>query len=148
MERTGGALSPLMLDACIHRALSEDLGRAGDLTTDSIVASEQQAEAVIRARSEGCIAGLQFAHRTFNVLDPALAFTPECSDGQDVVAGAIVGALLWVFFVAFLGRYDPLTCSRVAGPSLPIFAVGGGLIALFLWGRRTPGQAVPTKREL
>ena len=57
-----------------------------------------------------------------------------------LVAGVIVGALLWVFFVAALGRHDPLACTRVAGASLLLFAVGGGLLALIFWGRRSPGE--------
>lgn len=52
----------------IRSALAEDMGRAGDITTDSIVPSEERMTAEIVARQSGCIAGLDFATQAFRKL--------------------------------------------------------------------------------
>jgi len=52
----------------IRKALDEDMGRAGDITTDSIVPAEDRMTAEIVARQPGCIAGLDFAAQAFRKL--------------------------------------------------------------------------------
>jgi len=52
----------------IRSALAEDMGRAGDITTDSIVPAEDRMTAEIVARQPGCIAGLDFASQAFRKL--------------------------------------------------------------------------------
>jgi nicotinate-nucleotide pyrophosphorylase len=49
-------LYPLLYQETVRRALVEDLGRAGDLTTDAIVSAGDHAAATIVARAGGCIA--------------------------------------------------------------------------------------------
>ena len=53
---------PLLYEETVRRALLEDLGRAGDITTDAIVPpGEEAAAASLMARAEGRIAGLEVA---------------------------------------------------------------------------------------
>lgn len=80
-------LAPLLYDDLVRRALAEDLGRAGDLTTDAIVPLEARARAVVRARRDGRVAGLRAAMHAFRVLDPEVAIEIRCDDGVDAAPG-------------------------------------------------------------
>src|SRR5207247_3195061 len=62
-------LHPVLYESAVRSALLEDLGRAGDLTTDAIVARDAQATAWIVARAAGRIAGREVALCGFPVLD-------------------------------------------------------------------------------
>ena len=86
-------LQPLLYEPIVRRALEEDLGCAGDLTTDTLVDPATRAVARIVARRAGCVAGLLPALATFRMLDPEL--TAECtvSDGEQVDAGATLAVL-------------------------------------------------------
>ena len=54
-------LSPLAIDEAVHRALDEDLGRAGDITSMATIPEATHAHAVMVARQSGVIAGLPLA---------------------------------------------------------------------------------------
>ena len=54
-------LPDLMIDPAVRAALAEDLGRAGDVTTDAIIPAEARARVTIGARKGGRVAGLAFA---------------------------------------------------------------------------------------
>jgi nicotinate-nucleotide pyrophosphorylase (carboxylating) len=75
------------LDDLLRGALREDLGRAGDLTTNAIVAADRLGAAEIVARSGGTISGLRAAVRTFELLDPQIAVELDAADGATVEAG-------------------------------------------------------------
>jgi len=85
--------SPLIYEPVVRAALLEDLGRAGDLTTDSIVPADATATARIVARKEGRVAGLEAALSAFRILDPAMAIAVETADGHDVAAGGTIATL-------------------------------------------------------
>ena len=78
----------LIVEPVIRHALEEDLGRAGDVTTDLIVPPGQTARATLVARKSGTIAGLVAAQCAFRLVDPQLKFLPAASDGATVEAGA------------------------------------------------------------
>lgn len=80
-------LAEVLYRPIVERALAEDLGRAGDLTTDAIVSSDHQARARIRARQPGCVAGLDVARVAFELLDSSIEWYPAVSDGAAVAAG-------------------------------------------------------------
>jgi nicotinate-nucleotide pyrophosphorylase (carboxylating) len=79
-----------LVRAAVAAALAEDLGLAGDITTDAIVPPEPVAAAVFATRSGGVIAGLQVAAETFRQLDPKTSFEILIADGQRSPAGAVV----------------------------------------------------------
>ena len=87
------ALYPLLYEDLVRRALAEDLGRAGDLTSDAVVPSEARAEAVLVAREPGRLAGLPVALAAFRILDPSLALAPRAADGEDMAAGAVLATV-------------------------------------------------------
>jgi nicotinate-nucleotide pyrophosphorylase (carboxylating) len=83
-------LLPLLYEDVVRRALLEDLGRAGDITTDAIVAPDRTARAVVVARAAGRLAGLDPALHAFRLLDPACRVDVCLGDGSDAAAGAVV----------------------------------------------------------
>lgn len=83
-------LPPLLYEPLLRRALEEDLGRAGDLTTDAVVPPELRAVAEVVVRREGRLAGLVPALRTFSLLDPGCETEILIPDGADARAGAVV----------------------------------------------------------
>jgi nicotinate-nucleotide pyrophosphorylase (carboxylating) len=83
-------LSPLLVDDAVRAALAEDLGRAGDITTQAIIPATARARAVIAAREAGVIAGLPLARAAFLLTDSRITFETLLCDGARVAAGAIV----------------------------------------------------------
>ncbi len=81
-------LYPLQFEDVIRRALVEDLGGAGDLTTDAIIPLRMRAEAEVVARENGRVAGLTAATYAFTLLDPAAKVEIRICDGEDAEAGA------------------------------------------------------------
>ena len=89
-------LSPLpaiMLEPLVRASLLEDLGRAGDLTTDAIVAKECHATTVLAARQRGIVAGLDLAMLAFKLIDPNVEMTVERADGSEVTPGETVASV-------------------------------------------------------
>ncbi|MBV8459191.1 MAG: carboxylating nicotinate-nucleotide diphosphorylase [Acetobacteraceae bacterium] len=84
------ALSPLprvMLEPLVRTALLEDLGRAGDLTTDAVIPAGYRAEMALVVRQPGVIAGLDLASLAFQLIDPATLVVAERADGAAVSSG-------------------------------------------------------------
>ena len=80
-------LYPMIYEDIVHRALMEDLGRGGDLTTNAVVSAEDTATASIIARVSGRIAGIEIACHAFHCLDSSLNIDFRVDDGMDVEAG-------------------------------------------------------------
>jgi nicotinate-nucleotide pyrophosphorylase (carboxylating) len=76
----------LIVDA-VRAALREDLGRAGDITTDAVIPAGATAIATLGARQIGVLAGLAFAECAFRELDPAATFHGSRSDGDTIEPG-------------------------------------------------------------
>ena len=79
-------LYPLQYEEVVRRALAEDLGRAGDLTTDAVVPPNTWAQARLVARRAGRVAGLEVALSAFRQLDPQVQVQPRLGDGDDAAA--------------------------------------------------------------
>ncbi len=86
-------LHPILFEEAVRRALLEDLGRRGDITTDAIVAAGATATARMVVKTGGRIAGIGVAGGVFHVLDPGLRFEALCGDGADVPAGATIAVV-------------------------------------------------------
>ena len=81
------------VDRIITTALAEDLALAGDLTTESIFAPGDRAEARVVARQAGRIAGAAIACRVFGLLDPAVAVATAIDDGADANRGDVIATV-------------------------------------------------------
>jgi nicotinate-nucleotide pyrophosphorylase (carboxylating) len=74
-------------------ALLEDLGRAGDLTTDAIVPAGHRATTLLVARQTGVVAGLDLARLAFQLIDPAIEIRLERNDGAAVAPGDVIATI-------------------------------------------------------
>jgi nicotinate-nucleotide pyrophosphorylase (carboxylating) len=84
---------PLLVEPIVRRALEEDLGRAGDITTDLTVPADRRIEARLAARRPGTIAGLIAAERAFALVEPSLDIRIETPDGTRAEAGALLAVI-------------------------------------------------------
>lgn len=80
-------LPDVMLEPLVRMALLEDLGRAGDLTTDSIVPAQATDALRLVARQEGVLAGLDLARLAFGLMDRQVEFDVVCHDGTRLAPG-------------------------------------------------------------
>lgn len=86
-------LPMIMIEPQVRAALLEDLGRAGDLTTDAIVPADARTNVALVARQPGVVAGLDFALTAFRLLDPAIHILIERPDGSRIVPGDVIAAI-------------------------------------------------------
>jgi nicotinate-nucleotide pyrophosphorylase (carboxylating) len=77
-------LSPLEIDEAVTRALVEDLGRAGDVTSIATIPAEAAGLGIVVAREGGVIAGLPLVEAVFRKLEPGIDITPHACDGAAV----------------------------------------------------------------
>jgi nicotinate-nucleotide pyrophosphorylase (carboxylating) len=82
-----------MVEPLVRAALLEDLGRAGDLTTNAIVPPDLQATTVLVARQPGIVAGLDIASLAFRLIDPAIVIREERPDGSELTPGAVIATI-------------------------------------------------------
>ena len=83
-------LLPIMIEPLVRAALIEDLGRAGDITTDAVVPADARAETALVARQTGVLAGLDVALTAFRLIDPAITAAIERRDGATLAPGDVV----------------------------------------------------------
>ena len=86
-------LRRILIEPLVRGALVEDLGRAGDLTTDLIVPVEVSARAALVARESGVVAGLDLAKLAFELIDPEIAVEIAANDGSVVAPGAVIARI-------------------------------------------------------
>jgi nicotinate-nucleotide pyrophosphorylase (carboxylating) len=137
-------LPPFLIKRAVRAALEEDLGQAGDITTDPIIPADARGAAEIVARQAGVVAGLDLAEASFKALDADAMFERLVGEGAKVEAKTPVArieartrALLSAERVAlnFLGRLSgiaSLTARYVA-------AVEGTKARIACTRKTTPG---------
>ncbi|RWA70501.1 MAG: carboxylating nicotinate-nucleotide diphosphorylase [Mesorhizobium sp.] len=89
-------LTPLprvMVEPLVRAALLEDLGRAGDLTTDAIVPADATATMVLATRQPGVIAGIDVATLAFELIDPRVDVAIIHPDGAAIPAGDVIATV-------------------------------------------------------
>lgn len=98
---------PTVWRPLIERALAEDLGDAGDVTTTAVVPPDASARARLVTREPGVTSGVSIAVATFTLLDEGLAVETAVDDGKAVGSGEVLATVA--------GRAQPiLTGERVA----------------------------------
>ncbi|MEQ1931074.1 MAG: carboxylating nicotinate-nucleotide diphosphorylase [Parvularculaceae bacterium] len=90
MPIAGCRLPTFHTDDAVRRALKEDLGDAGDITTAACIPASARSKAVIAARAPGVIAGIDLALAAFRLVDPAIGVAVEQGDGARVAKGGVV----------------------------------------------------------
>jgi nicotinate-nucleotide pyrophosphorylase (carboxylating) len=86
-------LPDLLVEPLVRSALLEDLGRAGDLTTDSIVPPSARARTALVARQRGVVAGLGAASMAFRLVDPSIEIAIERPDGTPLAPGERIATI-------------------------------------------------------
>jgi nicotinate-nucleotide pyrophosphorylase (carboxylating) len=87
------ALPTLLIDDAVRQALAEDLGRAGDITTQATIPDNATATATLVARTAGVICGLDIARAAFRQIDPTIGFESWETDGAWVEKGAALARI-------------------------------------------------------
>jgi nicotinate-nucleotide pyrophosphorylase (carboxylating) len=86
----GGFISPLELEAAVDRALAEDLGRAGDVTSIATIPPGTPSRTVLVARKPGTISGLPLVAACFRRLSPDIEIKAKARDGETVAAKTVL----------------------------------------------------------
>lgn len=137
-------LHRIQYEGIVRAALEEDLGRAGDLTTDGVVSPDSVASASLAARSAGVVAGLDVAIAAFRMLDDTVRVSVERPDGTAVAAGSRLArvdgparAILTGERVAlnFLGRL----CGVATATAQMVDAIRGHDAHIICTRKTTPG---------
>ncbi|MEM5491723.1 carboxylating nicotinate-nucleotide diphosphorylase [Hoeflea sp. AS16] len=86
-------LPHLMVEDQVRAALLEDLGRAGDITSNATIGPDRQATAQMNSREAGVISGLPLAQAAFRLINPAISFEALVGDGERVAPGTMVARI-------------------------------------------------------
>ena len=108
MDNRPPPLPPLIFEQLVRCALEEDLGRAGDITTDAIIDLGAVSEAAFIAREKGVIAGLGVVKSVFQLLDDKAQFNELMEDGTTVVPGDKIATVAGLTRTLLMGERTAL----------------------------------------
>lgn len=86
-------LPRVLVEEAARAALIEDLGRAGDITTDATIPHEAKARAELASREDGVLSGMALARAAFALMDESLVFDGIADDGDHISAGQKVAKI-------------------------------------------------------
>lgn len=84
------ALDEVLFKPLVEAALTEDLGRRGDVTSQATIPADMQAQLQIKARQAGVICGMDLARLSFALVDAQIEFAAQVVDGETVAAGTVL----------------------------------------------------------
>lgn len=87
------ALNEVLLRPLVEAALTEDLGRRGDVTSQATIPADMQAQLQIKARQAGVICGMDLARLAFDMVDTQIGFDAQVTDGERVEAGTVLATV-------------------------------------------------------
>ncbi len=76
----------------VERALKEDIG-SGDLTTKAIIPERAKGLALLTAKEDGVLAGVEVARLVFESVDGRLQYLPEMRDGDRLGYGNVIAQI-------------------------------------------------------
>lgn len=86
-------LPSLMIEPIVRAALVEDLGMAGDITTDALDFGDAQVALDLVARRPGIVAGLDFVIAACHLTDPTITISVRVPDGNAVQASGVIATV-------------------------------------------------------
>lgn len=86
-------LPTALLEPIVRRALAEDLGTAGDLTTNAIVPANHRSGFDVVARQPGVISGIDAATLAWRLLDSEVQVDVRLGEGAFVTPGDVVATV-------------------------------------------------------
>lgn len=87
------ALNEILIKPIVEAALTEDLGRRGDVTSQATIPAGMQAQLQIKARQAGVVCGMDLARLSFALVDAEIAFVAEVADGDRVEADTVLATV-------------------------------------------------------
>jgi nicotinate-nucleotide pyrophosphorylase (carboxylating) len=87
------ALDEVLFKPLVENALTEDLGRRGDVTSQATIPADMQAQLQIKARQAGVICGMDLARLSFALVDAQIEFVVQVQDGETVAAGTVLATV-------------------------------------------------------
>ena len=146
-------LPDLVLEPIVRLALTEDLGRAGDLTTDATILPGTKIEAQIRARKPGRLAGMDAAALALKLVDPSVKLNQSLTDGSTLAPGDVIATLSGEArsiliaertMLNFLGRLSGIATLTATF----VEAVKGSGAEIVCTRKTTPGHRAVEKRAV
>lgn len=146
-RRTLSRPARLLYEPLLRAALAEDLGTAGDLTTDAIIDAGATARAAIVARHDGVVAGVGIAGETFALLDPDVTVRACVPDGDDVGRGTVLATVAGPARAILTGERVALNmlgrlCGIATATATFVAAVGDHRARIVPTRKTTPGLRV------
>jgi nicotinate-nucleotide pyrophosphorylase (carboxylating) len=86
-------LPAILIEEAVRAALLEDLGRAGDITSNATIPPHANAVATLSTREEGVLCGIEFARTAFRLIDVSLTFDARFEDGAALKKGDIIAVV-------------------------------------------------------
>ena len=77
----------------IKLAFEEDLDKIGDITTNSIIPVEQEGKAILKAKENGVVSGIQVFKDCFKYINETVELNFNITDGDKVYVGDIVATI-------------------------------------------------------
>jgi nicotinate-nucleotide pyrophosphorylase (carboxylating) len=87
------SLPHLLVEQAVRAGLLEDLGRAGDITSEAVIEADALASCALVAREAGVLAGLDFARTAFAMIDPAIKFEARIADSARLAPGDTIAKI-------------------------------------------------------
>lgn len=84
---------PLIVEPFLRDVLREDMGRAGDITTDAIAPPGLTARVHMTLRKDGVLCGVGLAEQVFRMVDPSLSIRLRATDGDAVPGGTVAAEI-------------------------------------------------------
>jgi len=92
-DKAEPALDEVLLRPLVEAALTEDLGRRGDVTSQATIPADMQAQLQIKARQAGVICGMDLARLAFVLIDKQIEFVAKVADGERVAADTVLATV-------------------------------------------------------
>jgi nicotinate-nucleotide pyrophosphorylase (carboxylating) len=87
------SLPHLLVEQAVRAGLLEDLGRAGDITSEAVIGADRMASCALVAREAGVLAGLDFARMAFAMIDPVIKFEARIEDSARLAPGDVIAKI-------------------------------------------------------
>ena len=84
------SLPDILIEPIVRMALTEDLGRAGDVTAQACIPEGARMRAVFAARKAGVLAGIDCVRLAVLAMDPKASIDLKLADGDAFEAGAVL----------------------------------------------------------
>ena len=148
---------PLLYEPFLREALREDLGRAGDITTDAIVPATLLGHADAVGRAAGIVSGLEPFARTFTLVDERVSVLFHAADGDRIEPGtpiARVSGPLRAILAAERTALNPVSYTHLDvykrqelhAPNFRRLVAESGIVERTGAQRRTSGRPAETYR--